>query len=178
ILGTLVLTSALYLALALIAAGAPDPKAVAQSGAPLSTLWTQLTGLSSAWLSTLALIAVINGVIVQVIMASRLLYGMAREEMMPAVLARIGPRRTPVVAIWVVVAVIAALALAFPLATLARATTTVTLIVFAGVNLSLVVLGTREGSGPMHRRRWIGVLGVLLCAGLAAREILVLLRVL
>lgn len=138
-------------------------------------MWNQLTGLSSTWLSSLALVAVINGVIVQVIMASRLLYGMAREEMMPALLARVGTRRTPFVAIWLVTGLVAALALTFPIATLARATTTVTLRVFASVNLSHVVLGTREGSGPIHRRRWFGVLGFVLTFGLALREILVFL---
>ncbi|SLN67049.1 APC family permease [Oceanibacterium hippocampi] len=173
ILGTLAVTTTLYVLLALIAIGAPDTDALARSSAPLAAMWTQLTGLSSTWLSTMALIAVINGVIVQVIMASRLLYGMAREDMMPALLGRIGTRRTPFVAIWLVATLVAALALAFPIATLARATTTLTLLVFASVNLSLVVLGTRAGAGPMHSRRWIGILGFALTCGLALRELLV-----
>jgi len=172
ILGTLAVTTALYFLLALIAVGAPDPGALVRSPAPLATMWTQFTGMSSTWLSTLALIAVINGVIVQVIMASRLLYGMAREDMMPAPLARVGTRSTPFVAIWLVTGLVAVLALAFPIATLARATTTVTLLVFASVNLSLVVLGTRAGGGLMYRRRWIGVLGIVLTCGLALREFL------
>lgn len=172
---TLAITTTLYVLLSLIAVASPDPQALAGSPAPLSALWTQLTGLSSTWLSSLALIAVINGVIVQVIMASRLLYGMAREKMLPSVLARIGKRHTPVVAIWVVTGIIAGLALAFPLASLARATTTVTLIVFASVNLSLVALGARERAGPLYRRRWIGLLGLALTGGLALREILVFL---
>jgi hypothetical protein len=41
------------------------------------------------------------------------------------------------------------------------------------VNLSLVVLGTREGAGTMYRRRWIGVLGAVLTCGLALHELLV-----
>ena len=97
---------------------------------------------------------------------------------MPALLARVGTRRTPFVAIWLVIGLVAVLALTFPIATLARATTTVTLLVFASVNLSLVVLGTREGSGSMYRRRWIDVLGVVLTFGLALREILVFFGVL
>lgn len=178
ILGTLVITTTLYVLLALIAVGAPDPDALASSAAPLAEMWTQLTGLSSTWLSAMALVAVINGVIVQVIMASRLLFGMAREDMMPALLAHVGARRTPFVAIWLVAMLVAALALVFPIATLARATTTLTLLVFASVNLSLVVLGTREGEGLMHSRRWIGVLGVVLTCGLALREFLVFFGVL
>ena len=175
IIGTLVITTVLYMALALVAAGAPDPAAIAASSAPLATLWGQLTGLSSTWLSTLALLAVINGVIVQVIMASRLLYGMAREEMMPAPLARVGGRRTPYVAIWVVVVLVAVLALALPMELLARATTMIVLLVFASVNLSLVALGSRQAKGPLRQRRWIGVLGMILTLGLVLREALSLL---
>lgn len=174
IFGTLLITTALYLLLAMVVVGAPDPAAVAVSSAPLSTLWAQLTGQSSTWLSTLALVAVVNGVIVQIIMASRLLYGMAREKMIPEQLARLGRRSTPYLAIWIVVGLVAILALAFPITSLARMTTTITLLVFASVNLSLVLLGTREKDGPLARRRWIGFLGLVLTSALAVRELLVL----
>ena len=177
ILGTLVVTTILYLAVALIAAGAPDPARVAGSDAPLAEMWRQITGGSSAWLSSLALFAVINGAIVQVIMASRLLYGMARERMLPALFAHVGTRHTPTVAIWAVTGCIAILALTLPVQTLARLTSTVTLFVFVGVNLSLVVLGSRAGAeARLRNRRWIGVLGVVLTGGLALREILLFFR--
>lgn len=96
---------------------------------------------------------------------------------MPAPLARVGRRRTPYVAIWLVVALIAVLALTLPIGTLARATTTMTLLVFAAVNLALLVLGSREKEGPLRRRRWVGALGLVLTASLAIREILSLLGI-
>jgi APA family basic amino acid/polyamine antiporter len=171
ILGTLAVTTLLYVAVALIAAGLPDSADVARSEAPLAALWTRLTGTSGAWLSALALVSVLNGVIVQTIMASRLVYGMARERMLPAVLGHVGARRTPVLATWLVVGLIAVLALAFPIAVLARVTTTITLVVFTCVNVALVVLGIRPAHAQLRRWRWVGVSGAVLTAGLAAYEI-------
>jgi len=170
-LGTLLITTAVYILLAVIAVGVPDRDGLIQSTAPVAAIWTQLTGFSSSWLTSMALIAVINGVIVQIVMASRLLYGMARAGMMPTPLAKIGSRHTPVTATWFIVAVVVVLALVFPIGTLARATTTVTLLVFAAVNLSLIVIGNRQGSGPIHARRWVGVVGFCLTFGLALNEL-------
>lgn len=171
ILWTLGITTLLYVLVALVAAGAPPPAGTTAGDAPLAALWTRLTGASGAWLAALALASVLNGVIVQVIMASRLLYGMAREGMLPGFLAKVGARRTPVTAVWIVVAAIAALALALPIATLARLTTTVTLVVFAAVNVSLIVLAVRPGHETLRRWRPVGFLGAALTGGLAAYEI-------
>ncbi len=171
ILWTLGVTTLFYVAVALIAAGAPGAEGATHDRAPLADLWMRLTGTSGAWLSALALVSVLNGVIVQFVMASRLLYGMARERMLPSVLAHVGTRRTPYVAVWLVAGLTVVLALAFPIAALARATTTITLLVFACVNLALVVLGGRAAHARLRPWRWVGGLGAVLTAGLAAQEI-------
>ncbi len=175
ILWTLGITTLFYVAVALIAVGAPGAEGASHDRAPLADLWTRLTGTSGAWLSTLALVSVLNGVIVQLVMASRLLYGMARERMLPAALAHVGARQTPYVAVWLVAGLIVVLALAFPIAALARTTTTITLLVFACVNVALVVLGGRADHARLRPWRWVGGLGAILTAGLAAHEIAALL---
>lgn len=171
ILYTLGVTTLLYVLVALVAAGAPPASGTAPGDAPLAALWTRLTDTSGVWLAALALVSVLNGVIVQAIMASRLLYGMARERMLPAFLAHVGARRTPVAAVWIVAVSIAVLALAFPIATLARLTTTVTLVVFTCVNLALVALAARPGHEKLRPWRPVGVLGAALTGGLAGYEI-------
>lgn len=171
ILATLGVTTVLYVLVALVAAGAPPPPGAAPDDAPLAVLWTRLTGQSGAWLAALALVSVLNGVIVQTIMASRLLYGMARERMLPGFLAHVGARHTPTTAVWIVAGLIAALALIFPIATLARLTTTVTLVVFASVNSALVVLASRPGHEKLRPWRPVGILGAMLTGGLAGYEI-------
>jgi amino acid transporter len=171
ILYTLGVTTMLYMLVALVAAGAPPAAGMAAGDAPLAALWTRLTGTSGAWLASLALVSVLNGVIVQVIMASRLLYGMARERMLPALLAHVGPRQTPVTAVWLVAGLIAVLALVFPIATLARLTTTVTLLVFASVNVALVVLSGRPAHAALRPWRPVGIAGAALTGGLAGYEV-------
>lgn len=90
-----------------------------------------------------------NGALIQIIMSSRVLYGMSREGWLPAMLGRVSPRtRTPLAATALVTAVVLALALGLPLVTLAQATSFVILIVFALVNLSLVRIKRREPRPP------------------------------
>ena len=60
-------------------------------------------------------IAIINGLLVQTVMASRVLYGLTRESMFPAVLGRLDAKRaTPTLTIGLITAVILALALLVP----------------------------------------------------------------
>ncbi len=74
-------------------------------------------------------------------MASRLLYGMAEEKVMPRPLAYVNEaRKTPVVAIVLVTALAIALAATGDLADLASTTVLLLLAVFIVVNISVLVL--------------------------------------
>jgi amino acid transporter len=170
---TLAVTVALYVAIAAIAAAVPDRPAISESPAPLADLFAGLTGASPAPISVMAAIAMVNGILVQVVMASRVVYGMAREGLLPAWLGAIAPkRRTPIRATIIVTAIIAALSLAAPLLTLAQASGYVTLFVFTLVNLSLFKLASRsDWPGPRQQRLW-GLLGAILAGGLLAFEII------
>jgi len=166
---TLAITMVLYIALALIAMAVPERLAVAQSEAPLATLFTVLTGYPGAIIAAIAAIAMLNGILIQIVMASRVLYGMAKKDLAPGALARIDARRqTPVTAIVLVAVIIAGLALFLPLLTLARFTSLVILAVFTLVNLSLWRIASRPGS-PERGWRWWGLTaGTLTLAMLAA----------
>jgi amino acid transporter len=75
------------------------------------------------------------------IMASRLLYGMARQGVVPPVLGRVHPtRRTPWVSIVFVAALACVLAVTGDLSALADTTVLLLLIVFAIVNVCALVL--------------------------------------
>ncbi len=170
---TLAVTVALYVVIAAIAAAVPDRPAISESPAPLADLFAGLTGASPAPISVMAAIAMVNGILVQVVMASRVVYGMAREGLLPAWLGAIAPkRRTPIRATVIVTAIIAALSLAAPLLTLAQASGYVTLFVFTLVNLSLFKLASRsDWPGPRQQRLW-GLLGAILAGGLLTFEII------
>lgn len=168
---TLGLTTALYVLIAAIAAASPNREAIAASDAPLADLFAELTGLSPVPISVIAAISMINGILVQLIMASRVLYGMARDGLLPAWIGKVAPhRRTPVRATVLVATAIAALALSAPMVALAQATGYVTLLVFIAVNLSLFRLAGHQNWKGNPRVRWWGVIGAALSLSLLAYE--------
>ncbi len=114
--------------------------------------------------------AAVNGVLAQIIMASRMLYGLAGEGWLPALLGRVSPRtRTPLPATLLVAGLVLALALAFPVAGLAGVTSALILVVFAGVNLALWRLkGAEARPGFGWLPRWVPVLALAAALALVA----------
>jgi APA family basic amino acid/polyamine antiporter len=173
ILLTLVISVVIYAAVALVAAAYPDRPGLIASKAPLADLFAALTGWPGAPVAVMASVAMINGILVQIVMASRVIYGMAKEGMVPQSFASLHEtRQTPARAILMLAAAITALGLLVPLLSLAELTSFVVLLVFAAVNFSLFLIGRREGAQPRLRRwRYFGLLGAVLSLALAAAEI-------
>ena len=90
-----------------------------------------------------------SAVLVQIVMASRVTYGMAAKRQAPRSWARVHPwTRTPLEATAATVVAVLVLALWFPLVPLAKATSTILLVIYALVNLFLWTLKRR---GPVPR---------------------------
>lgn len=174
---TLVITLALYTLISLIAIGLPDRQALISSDAPLATLFELVTGYSGKPISAMASIAMINGVLVQLVMASRVIYGMTREGLAPGVLGQLHHKRqTPIRAIVLVATLVGLLALAVPLLKLAQATSLVTLSVFLLVNIALWQIGSQpDAKKTLKRWRLWGLFGAVLSGGLLLTEIVRLL---
>jgi amino acid transporter len=173
-LWTLGISVVLYGLVAAVAVSFPDRQALVQSDAPLALLFERSTGYPSAPIAAMASIAMINGILVQIVMASRVLYGMAREGMIPATLGTLDAKRaTPSLAIGLIVAAILVLALFVPFLQLASLTSFIMLLIFIAVNASLYIIGARPGASEKLRRwRWWGVFGAIVSLGLAAMEAL------
>lgn len=174
ILLTLVITSLLYVSVALVAVTAVPIDEFAASEAPLALLFERLTGADAEWLSLIAIAAVLNGAVIQTVMASRVIYGLARMGFLPAVLGHVWTlTRTPVVATLVVVAVIMGLVFSLSLTGLAEVTSSMTLTAFAVVNLSLWLLKGREPApkGVFTVPRWVPLLGFLTTGGFLLAEL-------
>jgi len=102
---------------------------------------------------------VVNGALVQVIMASRVIYGVARMEDENHFLARINPTtQTPTTATILVGLAVLVLALLFDVRVLASLTSAVTLAIFMVVNLSLC----RLQGAPKSMMSFVPWLAVLL----------------
>lgn len=170
---TLVITSLVYLAISLVAVSVPDRDMVAGSGAPMKALFELVTGLPGEPVAAMAAIAMINGILVQMVMVSRMMYGMAGERQLPAVLARVHPTtKTPVIATLLVATIILILALAFPLVRLAQMTSYVTLSVFAIVNFALFAIGRNTADHLAGKMRWWGILAGTMCLLVLAGQFL------
>ena len=99
------------------------------------------SGISTRLFAAIALLAVANGALINMIMASRLLYGMANERILPAPFARVHEvRRTPWVAIVFTTALAMILISIGKLDELAVVTVLLLLLVFAAVNVAVLVL--------------------------------------
>lgn len=138
---TLVVTLIVYTAVSWVAVATMPVQELSASTAPLSDIFIRLTGWPTLAIDGLAVIAVLNGALVQIIMASRVLYGLGRQGSLPTVFASVSQRTlTPVFATGVCAAALLSLAFLFPLEVLARFTSMVTLLIFATVNLALLRL--------------------------------------
>jgi basic amino acid/polyamine antiporter, APA family len=150
IIGALAIATVLYMAVAVTAVSVVHFKDLAAAPAPLSAICRR----AAPWLPALTfdfitLFAVANTVLINYIMGSRLLYGMARQGLLPAALGRVHPKHhTPHVAIFTLLLLV--LALAFSggddaVKQLASATALLLLTSFMIVNSALVVLKLRPG---------------------------------
>jgi amino acid transporter len=135
-------------------------------------------GLPPEIIAGISLLAVLNGALVQIIMASRVLYGLASQNLLWRGFAYVHPRtRTPAVGTAAVGLALLVLALAFSLGGLARATSFIALGIFALVNASLWRIKQRDPARPAFSIPLaVPVLGLLLSIGTIAWEALRLAR--
>jgi amino acid transporter len=163
------ITISLYLGVALVAIGLEDGSGLATANTPLALLLPETMAGGPA-IGFISVLAGVNGALVQVIMASRVLYGMARRGLAPGWFARVNAHTsTPARATLVVGALVLVLATELPLAALAATTSAIILCVFAVVNLSLARLRWTEKA----RIAWLPLLGAGSClAMLLARATL------
>jgi basic amino acid/polyamine antiporter, APA family len=171
---TLGIATVLYIAVVWIALVAVGASELAQSEAPLALVFERLTGASPRAMALIALVATLNGIIVQIIMSSRVLYGLAQQGNLPSALSKVSSRtRTPVVATAVTTAVVLGLALLAPLNDLAEATSQLTLLVFAAVNTSLIRIKKRAAQMPpgiYQAPTWVPWAGAGSCIVLLAAD--------
>jgi basic amino acid/polyamine antiporter, APA family len=173
IVATLIIAGGLYLAVSVTALAVLPLVELAGSQAPLALVYAAGGG-DARLLGAIAVLATVNGVLVQMVMASRVLFGLSRQGSLPAVLGRVHPAtHTPVIATVLVVGVILALALSFPIATLAGTTSLVTLAVFTLCNLSLWRLKRRGPTPPEAPDLpiWLPLMGATVSLTVLALEI-------
>lgn len=138
----------LYLLVAWVIVGSFPAEVLGRTTMPLVEIIKQ-QGQSPILFAIIALISISNGILVQIIMASRLIYGMANQENAPRVFATVSSKtQTPIYATVLVMLIILLFAYALPIATLAKLTSTIMLCVFLMVHLSLIKIKLTEKKKP------------------------------
>jgi amino acid transporter len=133
----------LYMLVAVSALRVLPAEQLAASDAPLSALMAA-SGGSRRIIAMISLIAVINGALVQIIMASRVLYGMATSAMIADFFARVNPvTHTPINSTLIIIGLILVFALSLPITQLAQLTSFIMLVIFSLVNLALIQIKRR-----------------------------------
>lgn len=174
ILLTLLITTLLYVVLATVAVLTVPPEALGASDAPLAQVY-EVSGGRPEILAGIALLAMLNGALIQVVKASRVVYGLADQGGLPRRLARVHPgRRTPLLATALATLGAGLLALFVPLEALATLTSLITLTTFALADLALVVVKRRDPHPPGVRTWpiWIPATGCAASVAFAGFEVL------
>jgi basic amino acid/polyamine antiporter, APA family len=174
IFGALLLAGVIYLLVTFTASMVVPTATLAESSGPLlEVVEAGPIAIPTKLFAAIALLAVSNGALINMIMASRIVYGMGDQGVIPAVFSTVHPgRRTP----WVSIAFTSVIALLVlitigrndeALSTLGSTTVVLLLIAFVMVNISVLVL-RRDEVGHEHFRTptVFPILGAVIAVGL------------
>ncbi|MEO7198235.1 MAG: APC family permease [Solirubrobacterales bacterium] len=138
----LAIAGVLYLVVTMLASAIVPTDELAKSSAPLVEVGQQgPLGVSPNVFAAITLFALSNGALINMIMASRLVYGMAEEGIVPGFFSRVlQGRRTPITAIVFTTVLGLILVSTGDLGDLADTTVLLLLVAFTAVNISVLVL--------------------------------------
>lgn len=137
-LASLALSTLLYVAVTIVTVLSAPLEELAAASAPLLLVARDAPWFSPELFAVIALVAIGNGVLIELVMLARLLYGMARRGWLPQWLSAVHPGfRTPIRATLCGSAMVLVLTVAVPFGSLIALTSTITLLVFATVNFAL-----------------------------------------
>jgi amino acid transporter len=140
------ITTVIYILTALAAVSAVSYEVLGQSSAPLLEVVKQSpVPIPGLLFTAVALFAISNTALLNFIMGSRLIYGMSREGLLPPFFGKVHPsRKTPHVAILLVGIIAVIFSLTGTLTILAGVTSTLLLIAFSIVHVSLFVIKRKD----------------------------------
>jgi amino acid transporter len=142
--GGILVAGVIYLIIGVLAPAVLDRNTLldTENGTPLISLATTgPLGVPAKLFAVIGILALANGALINMIMASRLVYGMSVQGIVPRIFARVhAARRTPWAAILFTTALAMALASTGSVTDLASTTVVLLLTVFSFVNVAVLVL--------------------------------------
>lgn len=164
ILGAMAIVTVLYIAVAVVALGVLPPSILGSSGAPLADAYKTATGNATGIIVIVSLIATLNGVLVNIIMCSRFLYGLSGRGWITPWFSKVSRFHVPARGLLVIAAIALLCALWLPIENLAQITSLLLLFVFLAVNVSLIIIRRHDAKEERklrispHFLPWIGAL--------------------
>ena len=148
---TLTISTALYMAVITVAMAVVPRAELALSGAPLALVFERATGAPPHVVTAIAIVATLNGIIAQIVLSSRVMYGLAKTGDLPQILAGVNARtQTPLLATVLATGLAIVLATQFSIDRLADATSLIILAIFFFVNVALLLIKRRAEPTPAH----------------------------
>ncbi|NOQ17493.1 MAG: amino acid permease [Methyloprofundus sp.] len=166
----LLVSTVFYILVSLAAVLSIPIQDLANHKAPFVLIIQENSNIPVAIISLISLIAILNGALVQVVMGSRVLFGMAEKGMAPKPFGIIYAKtRTPVIATLFFAVILIVMALWFPIMVLAKITSFIILLIFALISLSLCIIKIKNNSHTQQRHLNIPVvipaLSFVFCLG-------------
>jgi len=167
LLSGLVLTGTIYVLVSLSAIALVSPEELGQGETPLlKVVQAGAPGFPLGVFGVITMFAVANSALINMLMASRLIYGMSREHVLPAVLGKVhATRRTPYIAIvFTTLLSFALISFVGEVPALGGTTALLLLCVFTVVNVAVLVL-RKDTVDHKHFRAptFVPVLGAVCC---------------
>ncbi len=139
------ISTVLYILILMVAFDVLSIEELKNSRAPFADMYQQFTDNDPVLISLIGMFAVLNGALIQIIMASRVVYGMAARSWLPSTFADVSPRtKTPVKATLTVGLIALLFSMFFDIVFLAGFTSVLILIVFTLVNVALIRIKKKE----------------------------------
>ncbi|MBP9827052.1 amino acid permease, partial [Candidatus Saccharibacteria bacterium] len=172
---SLIISTIMYLLVVVVATNALPIPELAASNAPLSLVFSRLANTNPLMITLIGIASAINGILVHIVLVSRVLYGMASRGWVHRSLGRVHSNtQTPLIATGLTISVMMITALSLPLISLAQLTSWTVLGVFSLVNGALVIikLHKHQAHNAIAVPIWVPALGMLTCLGLIIYQLL------
>ena len=175
ILFSLLISTVLYIIVVIVSVTIVSPQDLSTSSAPLALVYERTGAQGAIVLTSIGLLAAVNGIVVQIIMGSRVLYGLAKQGWIHDKFLKLHKtNQTPIFATICIVAAMILATLTLPIVSLAKVTSLLLLGIFILVNASLISVKRKQKihKGYITVPIAIPILGVIFSSGLILYQIL------
>jgi len=161
----LFISTVIYILVALVSILAIEPSTLAESTSPLADVYAKLTNKDPILLSFIGMFAVINGALIQIIMVSRVFYGMSMNKWIPNIFSNVNEKtRTPIFATVFASVSILIFTLWLPILTLANLTSFLIFVIFTLMNITLIKIKRQRETpeGIISYPIYIPIIGIVI----------------